>query len=75
MIRDRKYWREWEAAYRREQAPDPGRAFRIVEALHQEARALGAFGDPVSLDRLAYKIKLARALNVPGPAGKDGAGP
>ena len=68
MIRDRTLWKEWESAYMRSQPPDFARGLRIVEALYSEARALGALDQPDRPDRLAHKIGLARALNVPTAA-------
>lgn len=73
MIRDVHKWRKWEDAYRASQAPDPARGFVLVEALYEEARALGVWDEPFSIDRIAHKIRLARALNVPVPARAAGA--
>ncbi|HEV2007775.1 MAG TPA: hypothetical protein VGQ88_03540 [Burkholderiales bacterium] len=64
MIKNRALWNEWETAYIRSQRPDFARSLRIVEALYAEARALGALGQSDRPDRLAHKIRLARALNV-----------
>jgi hypothetical protein len=68
MIADRALWKEWESAYMRSQAPDFARGLRIVDALYSEARALGALNQPDPPNRLAHKISLARALNVPTAA-------
>ena len=71
MIKNRALWNEWETAYIRSQRPDFARNLRIVEALYAEARAFGALDRPDRPDRLAHKIKLARALNVPTAAGTN----
>ena len=68
MIKNRVLWNEWETAYIRSRRPDFASSLRIVEALYAEARALGALDRPDHPDRLAHKIRLARALNVPTAA-------
>ncbi len=74
MIRDVERFREWEKEYQRKEKPDFFDNLRIVEALYQEARLLGVFpaGDP--LQGIEDKIRLARALNVPGIAGETRSG-
>ena len=64
MIKDRAAWHAWESAYLRSQRPDFARGLRIVCALYDEARALGALDRVERPDRLTHKFKLARALNV-----------
>lgn len=64
MIKDTKFWREWEDHYLRSQPPDFVRNLRLVEAMYEEARALNAFPGFEPPDRLAHKIRLARALNL-----------
>ena len=64
MIRNVDKWRAWEDSYHASQAPDPKRAFALAEALYEEARALGVWKEPFTLDRIAHKIRLARTLNV-----------
>ena len=71
MIKNVSVWNAWETEYIRSQRPDFARNLRIVEALYAEARALQAFDGSAPLERLAHKIKLARALNVPTIAGTD----
>ena len=71
MIKNRTLWNEWETTYIRSQRPDFVRNLRIVEALYAEARALGALGQADRPDRLAHKIRLARALNVRTAAGTN----
>ena len=71
MIKNRALWSEWEADYVRSQRPDFAVSLRIVEALYAEARALGSLDQPALSDRLAHKIKLARALNVRTAAGTN----
>jgi hypothetical protein len=64
MIRDIEKWRAWEDGYRASQPPDAQRGFALVEALYQEARALGVWHEPFTVDGIAHKIRLARTLNV-----------
>jgi hypothetical protein len=64
MIRDIEKWRAWEDAYRASRLPDPPRAFKLAEAMYNEARALGVWNEPFTLERIAHKIRLARILNV-----------
>lgn len=66
MIRDVE---KWEAFKREEIArtpPDYQRNVEIVEALYEEARALGHFSGSSSDDDLAFKIRFARDINVSG---------
>ena len=64
MIRNTEALRIWEDEQLRLRKPDFAESLRIVEALYEEARALGAFARTADLDeRLARKIELARALN------------
>ena len=71
MIKNRALWNEWETNYIRSRRPDFVRNLHLVEALYAEARALGALGQPDLPDRLAHKIRLARALNVRTAAGTN----
>ena len=71
MITNPAVWNAWETEYIRSQRPDFARNLRIVEALYAEARALGALNRDARPDRLAHKIRLAQALNVPTTAGTD----
>ncbi len=71
MIKNRALWNKWETAHIRSRRPDFARSLRIVEALYAEARAFGVFDRPDFPDRLAHKIKLARAINVRTAAGTD----
>lgn len=64
MIKDTKFWREWEDRYLRSQPPDVARNLRLVEAMYEEARILHAFSGFEPPERLAHKIRIARALNV-----------
>lgn len=64
MIRNIKRWRAWEDAHIAAEPPNPERAFAIVEALYREARALGVWHRPFTLESIQHKIQLAKALNV-----------
>jgi hypothetical protein len=69
MIRDTEAWRRWEDDLTKSQPPDYARAVQLVEALYQEARALGVF-PPLDQPLLPeHKARLAQALNVPRSAG------
>ena len=65
MIRDKRFWAEWEQAEVRRTVSDYGRNLRLFEGMYEEARALGVFQSE-SLDSLDVKITIARALNVSG---------
>jgi len=54
----------FEDAQARQDAPDFFRNIRLVDALYQEARALGVFPLKDPLDGIEVDIRLARALNV-----------
>jgi hypothetical protein len=64
MIRDIEKWRAWEDSYHASRRPDAQRGFALAEALYEEARALGVWAEPFTIDRIAHKIRLARILNV-----------
>ncbi len=64
MIRNLKRWQAWEDAHIAAEPPNPARAMALVEALYREARALGVWDQPFTLESIQHKIQLAKALNV-----------
>lgn len=54
----------FESAQVRREAPNFPHNLRLVDALYQEARALGVFPLNDPLDGIEVDIRLARALNV-----------
>ena len=65
MIRNLKRWQAWEDAHIAQQPPDPVRAFAIAHALYLEARTLGVWNTPFTMESIQHKIQLAKALNIP----------
>ena len=68
MIRNLKRWQAWEDAHIAGQPPDPARAFAIADALCREARTLGVWNTPFTLESICHKIQLAKVLNVSSTA-------
>lgn len=58
-------WADWEAAYTASQRPDFWRNLRLLEAMYEHARRLGAFPLADPLEGLETDIRVAKALNVP----------
>lgn len=61
----------FEAAQARATPPDLERGLAVVEALLDEARALGVWPPPDPLGGLDVDLRLARALRVHRAAGED----
>lgn len=74
MIKDVALWERWEAQAVLSQPADFQKNLRLLEAMYEHARALGAFPPADPLAGLETKIALAKALNVCSPPGKDRAG-
>lgn len=74
MIRDVKLWQQWEDDYLRSTPLTLEQKLALLEAMYQEARALGVFPLADPLEGLEVKIHLARVINVSTPPGKDRAG-
>jgi hypothetical protein len=64
MIRDLKRWQKWEDAHIASEPPNAARAFAIADALYREAKALGVWDRPFTLESIRHKIELAKALHV-----------
>ena len=63
MIKDRAAWERWEANYIRQTPIDVARNFRIVEALYQEARALGILPRADPLEGFEAKLAFIKAIH------------
>ncbi len=76
MIRDGKAWTEWEAQGPLSEPADFHRNLRLVEAMYQLARTLGAFPPADPLEGIEVDIRRSRILNarVRGAAGADRSG-
>lgn len=68
MILDRKHWEHWEEAYQRGEPVLVDRNFRLMDAMYEEARALGHFTSIEPLEGLEGDILYAKAINVPAPS-------
>lgn len=66
MIRDADYWRAWERGWIASQPADFEQNLRIVEALAEEAKALGRWpaAGEADWEGLESRLRLARALHV-----------
>ncbi|MGD0129691.1 MAG: hypothetical protein ABSF46_30585 [Terriglobia bacterium] len=64
MIKDPLFWEKWERETLLRQPADFRANLRLVEAMYEEARALGVMAQPPSLEGLESRLRLARALNV-----------
>ncbi len=64
MIKNPAMVEAFENAQARQETPDFLRNVRLVDALYEEARALGVFPLQDPLDGIEVDIRLARALNV-----------
>lgn len=64
MIRNLKRWQAWEDAHIASEPPNPARAFAIADALYHEAKALGVWEQPFTVESIRHKIELARILHV-----------
>jgi hypothetical protein len=74
MIKDTALWEKWEAQTVLSQPADFQRNLRLLDAMYEHARALGAFPPADALAGLETKIALAKALNVRPAAGTDRTG-
>ncbi len=69
MIKDVNFWTAWEAAGPLHEPPDFQRNLRLMQAMYDLARLLGAFPPADPLAGLETHIRVARILNVRGSAG------
>jgi len=64
VIKDPVLWEAWERETLMRQPADFRRNLRLLEAMFEEARALGVMGVPEALEGLESRLRLARVLNV-----------
>ncbi len=64
MIKDPVLWEAWERETLMRQPADFRRNLRLLEAMFEEARALGVMSAPQALEGLESRLRLARVLNV-----------
>ena len=60
-------WAAWESAHIAAEPPNPKRALAIVDALYREARTLGIWDQPFTMESIQHKNKLAKAPHVRKP--------
>lgn len=65
MIKNVKFWHQWEDSFLRKEPTDYARNLRVVDSLYQEARRLGVFSHADPLEGLDLKIMVAKILNSP----------
>ena len=63
MIRDVEFWEAWEREYIAKEPVDFARNLRLLEAMYEHARLLGAFPPADPLEGIEVKIRMARILN------------
>ena len=71
MIKDKKLLDQWYKRQLRKEELDFSHNLRLLEAMYEEARMLGAFPVQDHLKGLERKIHLAKVVNVSKAAGKD----
>ena len=64
MIKAPALWETWETEAALRQPADFHRNLRLLEAMYEEARALGVMNVPQALEGLESRLRLARVLNV-----------
>ncbi len=65
MIKDTEAWQAWEREQVRNTPVDFEQNARILDAMYEQARAMGLFPLADPLEGLDAKIKFAKAINVP----------
>jgi len=71
MVKDKVFWEAWEAQYIANAPRDFQRNLRLMNAMYEHARSLGAFPLKNPLEGLEDKIRLAKAINVRTDSGTD----
>ena len=64
MIKDLTLWEKWERETVLREPADFRRNLRLLEAMYEEARALGVMAVPPGLEGLESRLRLAKVLNV-----------
>jgi len=63
VIKDPVLWETWERETQLTQPADFSANLRLLEAMYEEARALGVLALPPAVEGLESRLRLARALN------------
>ncbi|HMD97739.1 MAG TPA: hypothetical protein VKM93_10485 [Terriglobia bacterium] len=63
MVKDRVFWEAWEAQYIANEPVDFQRNLRLMNAMYEHARSMGAFPLKNPLSGLEDKIRLGRMIN------------
>ena len=63
MIKDVAFWEAWELEYIAKEPVDFLRNLRLLDAMYEHARLLGAFPPADPLEGIEVKIRMARILN------------
>lgn len=63
MIKDVAFWEAWEREYIAKEPVDFARNLRLLDAMYEHARLLGAFPPADPLEGIEVKIRVARILN------------
>jgi hypothetical protein len=63
VIKDPALWEAWERETVLRQSADFRRNLHLLEAMYEEARALGVMSVPQALEGLESRLRLARVLN------------
>jgi hypothetical protein len=74
MIRDIRFWEEWEREAIRSEPVDLKRNLALLESMFEYARVMGAFPPVDPLEGIETKIKLARVLSASTSARTDRSG-
>jgi hypothetical protein len=64
VIKDPAVWEAWERETLLRQPTDFRRNLRLLEAMYEEARALGIMAVPPAPEGLESRLRLARVVNV-----------
>ena len=63
MIKDVAYWEAWERDYIAKEPVDFAQNLRLLEAMYEHARRLGAFPPADPLEGIEVKIRRVRIFN------------
>jgi hypothetical protein len=64
VIKDPALWESWESETQLREPADFRRNLRLLEAMYEEAQALGVMAVPPALEGLESRLQLAKVLNV-----------
>ena len=64
MIKDAAFWEAWEDDFIRSRPADLARNTALLDAMYEQARAMGIFPLADPLEGIEVKIRIAQALNV-----------